>query len=981
MQSAARDGSASVHSDPDAGDGAAAAADAPLSTPQSLARALTQRRAEYMGRRKIRVKIGSWNTAGCPGTDKDVGGWFFRDDDDVARGLSKLTVAGAAAASTEGDGRIGLYVLGLQEVVDLNTTKEYMNRVYAENHSQISKWQTAVDGAIPPGYELVAADQMVGLLTLVYASAELSKHITNISTQQVGTGLLGYFGNKGALATRIVVGETTRIVFVNSHLASGEGSSYLDRRCWDVGQIVSKIQFEPVVNNGVAEDVSDKLGDEDFAFWFGDLNFRLGSLPGDDIRRILTLHTRGEYDVSSDKPAEPLDGEPVIVMQDSESDDTATITTTASSLHSREQSFDSETSLPDPDDFPEDPSQDPASLQATLDSLLPHDQLRQVIARRKAFHDGWKEGPITFLPTYKYDVGSVALFDSSEKRRAPSWCDRILYRTKEYKNEFEQKLVDEEASKKKDAEMHSRGIDADEDVLFSYDPDEDGEDQETEPSTDAAYSYDEYDEGQDQAEDPATAAADRVELELYTSYQRVTSSDHKPLTSIFTLACDCVIPEEKAKVHAEVARQLDRAENEGRPVITLVLEGDAAQDANIIDMGELSFMAKMSSSITIANTGGVPASFSFMERPGMEESDSGIQEHSWLQTSFVKSDDSGEAVGPNVMLEPGETVTALLEGQVSSVPLLRALNDGRAAIEEVLVLRVDNGRDHFITARGQWLPSCFGRSIDELIRVPEGGMRKFISDNGIKGAIQYDMPVHCSAPRELFKLTEAIQTQAERCVADANMLEDMVLPGDAGWPFEASVGGVAAAEKEAAQAAVIAALDTDGSIAEALPIELQSSHKLELLSAVLVLFLSSLTDGLIPAQLCAKLATTIPSLWSLPAGAAPDMKMRILDVLSAQPNHNIAFVFLSATLARVAKELIPATAESRKEGLQRRLSFRKGGGEEESAMKKRRAREKRYAELLAPVAFRSGGGSKEERAVRDKERAMLELFLNLESQD
>ncbi|KAJ3472396.1 hypothetical protein NLG97_g11022 [Lecanicillium saksenae] len=605
-----------------------------------------------------------------------------------------------------------------------------MNRVYAESNSQISKWRAAVEAAMPDGYEFVSAEQMVGLLTLVYASSDLAKQVTNVSTQQIGTGLLGYFGNKGAVATRIVIGETTRMVFVNSHLASGAGPSYLDRRCWDVGQIASKMQFDPVVNNGVAEDDGDKFGDEDFTFWFGDLNFRLGSLPGDDIRRILTLHTRGEYDVESGKPPKPLDGEPVIIIKDSESDEE---TATASSLqsHSREQSFDSETSLPDPDDFPEDPSQDPASLQATLDSLLPHDQLRQVIARRKAFHDGWKEGPITFLPTYKYDVGSVALFDTSEKQRAPSWCDRILYRTKEYKEEYEKKVVDEEAAKKKDEEMKSRGIEADEDVLFSYDPEEDGEEQEPEPPATTSYEYDEYDEG-DEAE-PESTSPDRVQLELYTSYQRITSSDHKPLTSVFTLTCDCVVPEEKAKVHAEVARQLDRAENEGRPVITLVLEGNA-QDGNMIDIGHLSFLAKKSSSITIANTGGVPASFSFMDRPAMDDSDANIT-HEWLKPSFIKSDDSGEAAGPNVTLEPGETVTAVLDGQVASIPFLRALNDGRATLEEVLVLRVDNGRDHFITVPGQWLPSCFGRSIDELIRVPEGGIRQFLKSKQIRGAI------------------------------------------------------------------------------------------------------------------------------------------------------------------------------------------------------------------------------------------------------
>ncbi|MCJ1286071.1 hypothetical protein MMC26_005413 [Xylographa opegraphella] len=63
-----------------------------------------------------------------------------------------------------------------------------------------------------------------------------------------------------------------------------------------------------------------------------------------------------------------------------------------------------------------------------LARLLERDQLlvsrrRNPAFRLRAFH----ELPITFAPTYKYDVGTDN-YDSSEKHRSPAWCDRLLYR-------------------------------------------------------------------------------------------------------------------------------------------------------------------------------------------------------------------------------------------------------------------------------------------------------------------------------------------------------------------------------------------------------------------------------------------------------------------------------------------------------------------------------------------------------------------------
>lgn len=58
--------------------------------------------------------------------------------------------------------------------------------------------------------------------------------------------------------------------------------------------------------------------------------------------------------------------------------------------------------------------------------LLEYDQLSQQHKVGNVF-SGYKEGAIRFRPTYKYDVGTDE-WDTSEKARAPAWCDRVLYK-------------------------------------------------------------------------------------------------------------------------------------------------------------------------------------------------------------------------------------------------------------------------------------------------------------------------------------------------------------------------------------------------------------------------------------------------------------------------------------------------------------------------------------------------------------------------
>ncbi|KAK9783441.1 putative Inositol polyphosphate-related phosphatase domain-containing protein [Seiridium cardinale] len=1062
------------------------------STQHSLFRAVHARKDEFVRPHRIRVKVGSWNVAACPGTDKDLASWFVdgrglephfdshladqrlkasgtleddTGDDDGEEGEDSKSQDNTYVdiSSKKDDGKklepkskaetdddepnirlvggsdVGLYVLGLQEIISLNIIAGYADTAATE------KWKAALEAAMPPYYKLIASQQLSGLLLLIYASPDVADTISNVSTVSVGTGLLGYMGNKGGVSTRVVLGETTRVVFTNSHLASGHDQANLERRWWDYNKILSTTQFSPISHSGVSEDESEKIGDEDFAFWFGDLNFRLDGLPGDDIRRLLMLHTRGEYGVNKETRKSMSDEDGVIIMQNKDDEDSDGTETPG--MISREASFDRDdesAELPDPDDFVPDPHDDPASLQATLDSLLPHDQLARTIKDRKAFHEGWTEGPITFLPSYKYDIGTVGLFDSSEKRRAPSWCDRILYRTKTDLDKYTAKIKEEEESKKKDEDMKKRGIDAaadDESVLFDYDPDKDNS---STSVNDSAYDYDEYDDGGDEPEGEGQTVVtkegyeDHIRLDLYTTHQRITSSDHKPIVALFTLDYDAVVPELKAKVHAEVARELDRAENEGRPGITIVVdskegghhetEGDDGSGG--VDFGDVGFMHQVTRTLTVANTGGVHATISFVEKPSIDEDASSNTTQSadpkWLSVSLEKSSDSSAEASEiehktqtkEISLEPGETASAAILISVTSIPFLRSLNSGTASLEEVLVLRVEDGRDHFIPVRANWLPSCFGRSIEELIRVPQqGGIRSFAeklrkekkgdAKDWKGGSIPYSLNVHSSSPPELYKLTEAIEALAERVNADESMVqeENAKVPRDkAGWPFVNTTSITDFDSDESSHAAeLIKALEIDdpSRILDALPkTELPTITKLEIVANALLLFLGSLTDGVIPAPLFAKIETSLPSLGSTstsirPAKEVEDDKSTILDILSAAPYHNISFVFVTSMLAKLAAEIAPLNAkelealnsDAKTKGKARSLSFRKsllggtGGDVDQAAIQRRMAWERKVAEVFGPVVCRSGntGGDKtkdkERKASEDRMRGLVEVFL------
>ncbi|KAH8387640.1 hypothetical protein KR093_008475, partial [Drosophila rubida] len=87
----------------------------------------------------------------------------------------------------------------------------------------------------------------------------------------------------------------------------------------------------------------------------------------------------------------------------------------------------------------------PMSDAQTFELLMQYDQLRSEMRFDRCFK-GYTEGEIKFAPTYKYDVGTDT-YDTSEKQRAPAYCDRVLWKGKgiqqlEYNSAMEIKQSD-----------------------------------------------------------------------------------------------------------------------------------------------------------------------------------------------------------------------------------------------------------------------------------------------------------------------------------------------------------------------------------------------------------------------------------------------------------------------------------------------------------------------------------------------------------
>ncbi|KRX48563.1 Inositol polyphosphate 5-phosphatase OCRL-1 [Trichinella sp. T8] len=251
-----------------------------------------------------------------------------------------------------------------------------------------------------------------------------------------------------------------------------------------------------------------------------------------------------------------------------------------------------------------------------FESLLHLDQLSRMKSIGLAFQE-FTEGKITFLPTYKYDIGTDT-WDSSEKGRTPAWCDRILW------------------------------------------------------------------------------CGDHIEQIAYESVPSVRMSDHKPVRAIFSLQAKVVDNKKLQTLFEAALRESDRLENQWLPQVSL--------DKLEFEFKDVRFLEPLCQPLTITNIGRVPVYFEFRSESGQS-----VNCKPWLSITPDK-----------YRININEKCVVDLQVLIEKETVWKIDSSGEK-LDSILVLHLDNGKDFFITVHAEYVPGCFGISLEKLYNTVQPG--------------------------------------------------------------------------------------------------------------------------------------------------------------------------------------------------------------------------------------------------------------------
>lgn len=209
--------------------------------------------------------------------------------------------------------------------------------------------------------------------------------------------------------------------------------------------------------------------------------------------------------------------------------------------------------------------------------------------------------------------------------------------------------------------------------------------------------------------------------QLFYRRSELLTSDHKPVSSLFQIQAKMLENHKKQVIYESLGRQLDVWENEHIPKVRMT--------PKCVDFGNVNFNTPVTLSLRVHNIGQVVVYFSFSPK---------FQDDAYCKPWLSVQPNHG-TVPPGTTQDIDVTVHVTKE-------TAHSLNSEQDTLEDILILRLKNGRDYFVTVSGDYLKSSFGASVDWLVKATTPV--RFVEPKAVTE--------HLRVPKELWRLINFI---------------------------------------------------------------------------------------------------------------------------------------------------------------------------------------------------------------------------------